>query len=180
MPTLKDFVSALQAGWFPSLAAFVGCIIIVLGDYYRLPYLSSTPPWLLTTAVFVGVFSFSVLAANLAYLPVVVWRAVKKSKAKKRFKESVERAVWDAPFEEREILAYLVSSGRRAFNAEYNDRRLSPLVAKGMLKKLGGTHSVLEWPYIVQTDVWQLLLENKEHFHFPNAHERSDPFHWMA
>ncbi len=38
----QGFVSAMQAGWFPALAAFVGCTIIIARDFYELPYLSAT------------------------------------------------------------------------------------------------------------------------------------------
>jgi hypothetical protein len=132
MPSLKEFVAALQAGW------------------------------LLTTAVLVGVFSFSILLANIAYAPIVIWEKLKKRRARKTFKESIQQEILTAPPEEIEILAYLVTTGRRAFSAGFNDKRVSPLVSKGMIVKLGGAHSMLEWPYIVHKDVWQLLLENKE------------------
>lgn len=178
MPSLKEFIAALQAGWFPALAALVGCAIVIAGDWYQVPYLSSTPPFLLTTAVIVGVFSFSILVANIVYAPIAVWNAIKRARARKRFKAAVEAEVSAAPPEEMMILAYLVTTGRKAFAAEFNNRRLAPLVAKGMILKLGGTNSVLEWPYIVQEDVWEFLLEHKEELHVPNADSMPDIFHW--
>ncbi len=72
MPSLKEFVAALQAGWFPALAALIGCFLVIGGDWFGLPYLTETPGWLLTTAVIVGLFSLSVLLANVAYLRIVL------------------------------------------------------------------------------------------------------------
>ncbi|MDD8024510.1 MAG: hypothetical protein PHX82_15535 [Paracoccaceae bacterium] len=180
MPSLKDFVAALQAGWFPALAALVGCAIVIAGDWYQVPYLSSTPPFLLTAAVIVGVFAFSILAANIVYAPIAVWRSIKRARARKNFKERIEAEVFSSPPEEMAILAYLVTTGRKAFAAEFNDRRLAPLVAKGIVVKLGGTHSVLEWPYMVQEDVWQLLLMRKDELRVPNAANMPDIFHWRS
>lgn len=102
MPSLKDFVSALQAGWFPALAALVGCSIIIAGDIYKLPYLSATPDFVLTSAVVASVFSFSILVANVAYIPVAyipvkVWVLLKKRKAQKARRERLIRNVEEAP-----------------------------------------------------------------------------------
>lgn len=178
MPSLKDFVAALQAGWFPALAALVGCAIVIAGDWYQVPYLSSTPPFLLTAAVIVGVFAFSVLAANIVYAPIAVWRSMKRARAKKTFKEKIEAEVFSSPPEELAILAYLVTTGRKAFAAEFNNRRLAPLVAKGLVIRQGGTHSILEWPFMVQEDVWQILLMHKGELHVSNAANIPDIFHW--
>jgi len=178
MPSLKDFVEALQAGWFPALAALVGCAIVITGDWLKLPYLDSTPEWLLTTAVVVGVFAFSVLAANIAYLPVLLFKRLERARRREKFLDTVRATVRDAPADEITLLAYLVTTGRKAFAAEFNDRRLAPLVSKGIIKRLGGTHSMLEWPFMVQDDAWQYLLENKEQLTLHDADQMPDPFHW--
>lgn len=178
MPSLKEFVAALQAGWFPALASLVGCVIVVMGDWFQLPYLSSSPAWLLTTAVIVGVFSFSILVANLAYAPVAAWKFFSRRRAAKKYREKLIAKIMEAPDGERAILAYLITTDRQAFSAEFNNPKLSPLVSKGILRKQGGAHSVLEWPYIVQEDVWKYLLEEREAFFFEGANEIADPFHW--
>ncbi len=180
MPTLKEFVEALQAGWFPALAALVGCAIVVLGDWYSFPYISESPDWLLTTVVVVGVFSFSILVANAAYLPVLLWNANTRARDRAKFRQMVRQEVENAPPEERAILAYLVTSGRRAFAAEFDDRRLAPLVSKGILRKLGGTNSVLQWPYVVQDDVWEYLQEHRDQYIFKDASTVGDPFDWRT
>lgn len=179
MPSLKEFVAALQAGWFPALAAFVGCSIIVLGDYFKVPYLDSSPSFLLVASVSVGVFSFSVLVANIAYVPIIVWKAIQNREKKKRLRKHFADEIEAAPNDEKAILAYLVTSGRNAFSAKYNDPRLSPLVSKGFLIKMGGTNSVLEWPYIVRREVWDYLLENQEHYRAKLPESGHDPFHWL-
>jgi len=178
MPSLKDFVAALQAGWFPALAAFVGCSIVILGDYFKLPYLGKSPDFLLTVAVMVGVFSFSVLVANVVYLPISIWKRWEKRKKREAFRRKLIREVEAAPASEQAILAYLVTSGRKAFTAEFNDQRLLPLVSKGVLVKLGGSHSMLGWPYMVRWEVWEYLIENKELYRMDIPDDACDPFHW--
>lgn len=180
MPSLRDFVAALQAGWFPALAALVGCTIFIMGDYLKVPYLDQTPTLILTSAVVIGVFAFSVLAANVAYIPAAIWKALQRRKARSRFMEKLRLEVISSPAEETAILAYLVTSGRKAFAAEFGDRRLAPLVSKGILVKAGGTHNVLEWPYIVQEDVWSFLMENREQFLIDIPHDLNDPFDWRT
>ncbi len=176
MPSLKDFVAALQAGWLPAVAALVGSLLVLAGDQYDLPYLENAPKWLTTTAAYTGVFAFSILLANIANLPVLLWNEFQKRRRRKLYLESVWRTVQEVPPQEQTILAYLFSSKRRAFVAEFNDSRLAPMVSKGMIKKLSGSHSILEWPYVVDSDVWEYLLENKEHFIINNVNEMQDPF----
>lgn len=178
MPSLKDFVAALQAGWFPALAALIGCSFVVFGDAFQVRYLDASPPWLLTAAVVVGVFALSILLANLAYAPVALWRRYKRNAWRLERTERIIAEVNAAPVEEISVLAYLITMGRQAFSAEFNDRRLAPLVSKGIIVKLGGTHSMLEWPYIVDDDVWRYLLENRDSLHMPEAKTMLDPFHW--
>jgi hypothetical protein len=180
MPSLKDFIAALQAGWFPALAALVGCSIIVAGDYFKIPYLDSSPDLLLTIAVVIGVFSFSILVANIVYLPITTWKAIKRRKSRKEFRKKLIREIEAAPDSEQAILAYLVTSGRKAFAAEFNNQKLSPLVSKGLLVKLGGTNSALEWPYIVRQEVWEYLIENQESYRIDIPDDAQDPFHWRS
>ena len=180
MPNLKDFIAALQIGWFPALVALVGCSIVVAGDWFQLPYLSTAPEWLVTTAVTIGVFAFSILAANLAYAPVWIFRNYRRKKFHNKIKEKMLQEISTAPPEEIAILAYLVTMGRKAFCAEYTDRRLAPLVSKGIIRKLGGTHSTLEWPYIVNEDAWQFLLQNREQLYLQDASTMLDIFHYRS
>jgi hypothetical protein len=130
--------------------------------------------------VVVGIFSFSVLAANAVYLPVSLWKAYQRKQARAKLREMIRRELDSAPKEELAVLSYLLSSGRRAFAAEFNDRRLVPLVSKGILTRMGGTHSMLEWPYVVQEDVWEYLQENRARFFVPELADKKDPFNWRS
>ena len=179
MPSIKEFVEALQAGWFPALVALIGCSVVVAGNWYAVPYLSSAPGWLITTAVIVGVFAFSILAANVVYLPILAFKLLQRRSAGKAWKRKIRDLVEDSPYDERAILAYLVTTGRKAFAAKLDDRRLVPLVAKGLINRLGGQNSFLEWPFVVQEDVWTYLQEHKERFNFEKASEMPDAFHWL-
>lgn len=178
MPSLKDFVAALQAGWFPALVAFVGCFIIIMGDFLKIPYLASSPNILLTLAVVIGVFSFSILIANVVYLPVLAWQVLQRRNDLKRFRAQIVQEIESAPESEKAILAYLVTTGRKAFVAEFNSKQLSPLVSKGFIIKLGGTNHILEWPHMVQQDVWEYLVKYKESFKAEIKEGSRDPFNW--
>lgn len=179
MPSLKDFVDALQAGWFPALAAFVGCAIVVLGDYYQLPYLDEIPKFILNVAVIVGVFSFSILSANVARVPVAIWKLIRNRRYARMFKEKIISEIQAVPKSEEVILSYLATSGRKAFVAKFDDSRLAPLVAKGILIRLGGTNNILEWPYVVDEDAWNYLLTNRHKYTCEIRHGERDPLHWQ-
>ena len=155
-----------------------GCSIVVAGNWYKVPYVSDFPYWVVTTAAAIGIFAFSILVANIAYLPIIVWSKLARSRARKQFRDSVRNEVELASNEERAILAYLISTGRKAFAAEFTDRRLVPLVSKGLIKKLGGANSLLEWPYVVQEDVWEYLQQNRDRYFDERFAKENDPFNW--
>ena len=180
MPSLKDFIEALQAGWFVALTVFVGSSIILAGDYWSLPYLNEIPGWLITSAVVAEVFSFSVLVANIAYIPVKCWQWLRQRKARKDLKAKILSLIEQAPSDEFSMLLYLVKSGRQAFNAKLDDRRLSPLVSKGLIIKLPGSHSILEWPYIVRQEAWDIMLGHRDKIDMEMPPDGYDPFHWTA
>lgn len=144
-----------------------------------MPYLTDAPSWLITTAAIVGVFAFSILVANIVRAPMIAFQSFRRWRANKAWKLKVAALVEEAPYAERAILAYLVSAGRQAFPAKIDDRRLVPLLAKGIIVQLAGRHSMLDWPHMVQQEVWTYLVENRERFVFENATEVSDPFHWL-
>jgi Super-infection exclusion protein B len=179
LPSLKEFVEALQAGWFPALVAVLGCSLVLAGNWYDAPYLANMPSWLTTTVVIVGLFATSILLANLLYAPVALFNAARRWRVRKAWRSKIGKLVDEAPEGERAILAYLVTTGRRAFAAKLDNRALVPLLAKGIIQRVGGHHSVLEWPHIVQDDVWSYLSENKDRFVFEKANEIPDPFHWL-
>ena len=101
---LRDFLEALQAGWFPALAALIGCSIVVAGDWFSIPYLGEAPDWLTVTAAYVGVFSLSILLANIVYLPVRIWRKMKARQAQEKFRSMVREEVQNAPPQEIAVL----------------------------------------------------------------------------
>jgi len=143
-----------------------------------MPYLSDAPGWLNTTAVYVGLFALSILAANLLYAPIVGIKAYKRWRARKAWNSQIRDIVEEAPFDERAMLANLVTTGRKAFAAKMDDRRFVPLLAKGIIRRVDGQHSVLGWPHIVQDDVWTYLCANKNRFVFEKAGEVPDPLYW--
>lgn len=53
--------------------------------------------------------------------------------------------------------------------ANFNEPRLLPLVAKGYLDRMAGTHSILEWPFRIPDHVWEELMRQwkEEPFEVP-------------
>jgi hypothetical protein len=178
MPSLKDFIAALQSGWFPALACIIGCTIIIAGDYYQIKYLDSVPEWIILTATLLWVFSFAILVANIAYIPVHLWKGMKRNKAKFEQSVSLINSVISAPPEERAVLAYLATTGRKAFIASLDDTKIIPLISKGLVRRDTGYHSVLEWPHIVDDTVWEYITSDKNNFYLSNAHNIPNPFSW--
>lgn len=176
MPNLKEFVEALKAGWLPALAAAIGCGLILLGDWYQLPYLSSAPPFVTTTAAYIGVFALSVLLANSVRLPIHLYKWIERYLRRRKTKKKIITTVEELPEPELWILAYLISSKRKAFGANLLDKRLVPLIARGLIIRKNGQYNVLNWPHVVQNDVWNYLIENKEYYFVPDAELLPDPF----
>ncbi len=128
-------------------------------------------------AVVVGVVSFSILVVNIVYVPISVWNEIKLRKRRRKLQEQIAREVEASPETEKAILAYLITSGRRTFSANFNDQGLSPLVSKGFLVKRDGFNDMRAWPYIVPQEVWDYLDKNKESYHFEISDDGHDPFH---
>lgn len=177
MPSLKDFVAALQAGWFPALAALVGCSIIIAGDYFQVPYLDVTPSYLITTAVVIGVFSFGILVANIVYLPVLGWRRIQLYRDGVRRRDNLIQRVKDAPQPEINMLGYLVSSNRRAFQTYTRHPVIGPMIAKELIHPLG-TGSALQLDYIVNESVWEYLVANRDLYFMDLSEVPGDPLSW--
>ena len=174
MPSLKDFIAALQATWSAALVALIGCSIVVAGNWYKVPFFTDAPTSLTTTAAIVGSFAFSILAVNLVYSASLAYRGWWTGRVRKG---QIREAVESCPDGEKEILAYLVTSGRQAFAAKWNDRRLIPLVTKGIVQRLDGNNDLLAWPFLVRKDVWSYLQENRHNFVCEDADIVPDPFH---
>lgn len=177
MPSLGDFIAALKAGWYVSLVSFVGCSIILLGAHYQLQYLNSIPAIILSIIAIVGVFSFIILVADILFL---IWKALQRIRTREKFRLNLIEEVNAAPDEEKAVLAYLVTSGRKAFAAHIDDSRLAPLVSKGLIIKISGNNQIMSWPYKVRQEVWNYLIEHREHFYIDIPNDASDPFHWKS
>ncbi len=162
MPSIKDFIHALEAGWFTASISLIGCCIVIFGDYYAVPYLSSTPVWFLNLAVIVGVFSFAIIMANFLYFPIFIFKAVRKRFAKAKAVRRAYQEVEAATPDEKEVLRYLIATGQRAFVANYGNSRLITLVAKGLIQVAPGQHSIMEFPHVVQPYVWAYLEKNRD------------------
>lgn len=159
MPTLKDLVEALSASWPVALAALLGTGGILLGEALGLRYLRTLPEWALGATFVAMVFAAAVLAVS-ALRGVITGVSAMSGRRKRTLAVAAHVArLDDLPQAEKEVLAYLTLKGTQVFLAQHGHHRLEPLVAKGYVKMLGGTHSILQWPYKIPDHIWAELPE---------------------
>lgn len=161
MPSLKDFTDAMSATWPVALATFIGSSAILLGEAVDIRYLQTLPDWFLGTAFLVAVFSGSIVVVaivrglfELARRPFQ-YRRIQQAKVK-----HIDRLM-GLPDEEKHILAWAVTNGTQVFLAPFNHERLEPLLAKGYVQTVGGTHSIIAWPYSIPDHIWDYLYVHR-------------------
>ncbi|MGH2340074.1 hypothetical protein ACRC7T_01155 [Segnochrobactraceae bacterium EtOH-i3] len=178
MTSIKDILSALELKWPIALACLIGSTIIIGCHYYKIPYIKDFPLILIYICIILAIYTFSNLAVKILCIPAYIYRKYRLRRVKKKFLSHLEENVFNCSTEEIAVLEYLITTNRKAFTAIFGDRRLTPLVSKGFIIREGGRHPMLEWPYIVQDDVWDYLYKNKDKFHMQGASTMLDPFHW--
>lgn len=177
MPSLKDFIEAMNASWPVALTIFAACCGLLISDTFQLRYLAGLPSWVLSATFVIAVFSGSVIIVRALQGIISLITAPLRAR---RFDSAVKahlKRLEEMPPEEGAILAWAVANKKQVFVAGINEPRLAPLVAKGFLERLAGTHSMLEWPYRIPDHVWDELMRqwNEDPFEFnaPNPFIRS-------
>ena len=147
----------MEASWPVALAACSGASAILVGDAYGVRYLLDLPPWLFSTAFLIAVFSGAIVVVAIiqwclrALHKFVRWRGHQKQIAAHLGRL---RAL---PENEIEVLFWAAQHGRQVFLTNLNHPRVEPLLAKGYLQLVAGTHDVLDWPYKIPDHVWDFL-----------------------
>ena len=102
-----------------------------------------------------------------------------KKREEKECKQKVIDYFESAPQDEIEILSYCITSGRRVFVAERDNKRLITLSSQGIIIDApnGKDHKFLYWPFQIHDDYWKYLIANKDKYIYEDANEISNPFH---
>ncbi len=154
MPSIKDFIDAMNASWPVALAVLLACVALLLGDYADLKYLHGLPPWAMGAVFVMGVFAGSVVIVRIVQLVVAaILKPFKREKRRRAIQAHLAK-LDEINAGEAYILVWAAQQNRQAFVARFDDARLTPLVAKGFVERMGGSHSILEWPYRIPDHIW--------------------------
>lgn len=157
MPSLKDFMEAMQAGWPVALTITIAAGAIISADMYKLEYVTTLPRWALGIAFVVGICSAAVLCVAmlrgiLRALHRVYWwiRSIGST-------QRIAARLHELPHDEIHVLVWAKSQGKQVFTASIIEQKLVALTAKGLVVRHGGRHSAAEWPYSIPQNVWDAI-----------------------
>jgi hypothetical protein len=176
MPSLKDFIEAMNASWPVALTVLAACCGLLISDALGLSYLAGLPLWVLSTTFIIAVFAAAVVVVRILQGLI---SAVTAPLRNRRWNAAVQahlKRMAELPPEEGAILAWAVANKRQVFIANLNEPLLAPLVAKGFIERVSGHHSILEWPYRIPDHIWDELMRQwkKDPFeaNYPNPFVR--------
>ena len=158
LPTVKDLIDLLRAGWPVSLAVAFASVGVLTADHYQMSYLSLLPAWL-PGAGFVGFIA----SASLLLVALVqgVGRMMAAPFARKRRLQNQERHVEglnDISDPEKWLLAWAVANNTQVFAGDYFNEQVKALLARGYLSlAFGGAHYPSETPLRVPDHIWAVL-----------------------
>jgi hypothetical protein len=176
MPSLKDFVDAMNASWPVALTIFMACAGILISDYAEFRYIAGLPPWVPSAAFIAAIFSGSVVIVRLLQATISAIEAPFRRRKWQATLQSHLAKLDELPQNEAAVLVWAIASRNQVIVANFNEPRLLPLVAKGYLDRLGGTHSILEWPFRIPDHVWDELMRQWKEEPFEVPQDMQNPF----
>lgn len=168
-------MDALQSNWHTAVIALIGCLIILAGNTYQIPYLSNQPSWLLTAAAYIATFSTAILLSSIIRLPIIGWQAFIRMRQRAARRAEIESLFSSSPIEEKALLAYLYSTGQKHFTAELNHVKIVPIASKGFIKPVPGYNDIINFPYRVSDDIWNIMEENHHEFYSEELRTSPNP-----
>lgn len=157
MPSIKDFIEAMQTTWPVALGIFLGSAAILGADALGVSYVSGLPQWVLGTAFIVSALSASILIVavirGLVDLIAGPFRRRRMRERQKRHIDDIEKL----PRDEQYVLFWAASNNTQVFLAEFNNRLLLPLISKQYIIVHTGTHHIHEWPHHIPDYIWDYL-----------------------
>lgn len=162
MPSLKEFIDAMDTSWPVALTIFFAASALLYADHSGIRYVQGLPTWFVGAVFVAAVLSGSVVASAavrklfaLAMRPFVTRR---RRIAQVKHVEGLS----GLPNNEIAILIWAAAQNTQVFLAPLNHKFLEPLVAKGYVVILPGMHTVHEWPHSIPDHIWQDLRSNPE------------------
>lgn len=152
---IKDFIEAMNASWPVALAVLLGAFGLLASESYGYDYLADLPKWGRGVIFSVGVFSGAVVAVRvLQWIGYVVTLPRRRWLRKKRISRDLQLLA-ELPNQEQFILYWAAQNNLQVFHCQLHNPATEALVAKGLVIMIGGSHSMLEWPYSIVDHVWQ-------------------------
>lgn len=177
MPSVRDIIDALNSSWPVVLAVFVASIALLICDAYEVEYLKGLPASTTSIAFVVAITSSALLVARVAQALIAGLRRIGSARVRSERQLEHARKLWELPDGEKYLLCWAVANRQQVFLANFTEPRLQPLVAKGYLHRLPGSHSMLEWPFKIPEHIWAELMRdwqaNPYQINHPYPFERS-------
>lgn len=177
MPSVRDIIDALNSSWPVAVAALVASVALLICDFYGVEYMKGLPSSTVSVAFVVAVASSAMLVARAAQALIAGIRSIGSARARSEQFSEHARKLWELPDGERYLLCWAIANKQQVFLASFTEARLQPLVAKGYVHRLPGSHSLLEWPYRIPEHIWGELMRdwqaNPYQINHPNPFERS-------
>lgn len=159
LPSLKDILEAVSVPWPVALTIMVASIAILIGDHFRLLYLSGLPQWIPGTAFLTLVLSFSILTTHVVRAVFdLISEPYRKKRTEKWRKEHIA-GLDDLSDNEAYLLAWAVANRTRIFSGPYFNPHTQALKAKGYLIIPGGNHHTSQMPFEIPEYIWKALKE---------------------
>lgn len=174
-PSLREFMDAVSARWPTALTVLLGSSGVLYTAANGYQYVSDLPSAVLTTCFILAIFagaslaSTSIEATFSALKRVIGWMRSNSVKTERL------AMLLDLPFDEHLVMSMLFTNKKQAFHARVDEPSLIGLIQRGLIIKQNGTHSMLEWPYLIPQFVWNAMAENRDMFTVPEEHQRN-PF----
>lgn len=177
MPTLKDIREFLEMGWFPAVVGLIAYAIVLAADYFKVPYLSGLPTFVLNVAAVGVVVCFSIVSANLIRLPIAGFNWFRRKLLIKRNRELIKKALAEVNDAEGYALAYLITTNQRVFSAPFDDPLCNALRYKRLIIMQSGAHMAHEWPFAVSNAAWEQMQSDLKKWLITDQHgELPNPF----
>lgn len=151
---LSDVFAALEIPWPVSLGAagVSGAFLYLLDNNSH--YVQGVPDWAYPAATIVFLTGTVV---TIVHLLRILISANNRRRWRRQREHQIFRELETLTPQEIEIMQQLYRSGRRSFNARLIEERIATLCSKGLIEKMSGAYSVLDWPHVIPHDVWEAM-----------------------
>jgi hypothetical protein len=152
LPGLKDVLGAFATSWQVAAGIALSGSALLYGKFSGYPFAVDLPDWF---ATIVFVFVVAAYAIWLIRILQGVSSLIHQWIDGVRYKRAIRRELDTLSDEEREVLAHFVKQKQNAFRARLIEEKIATLVGRGLVERIAGQHSRLDWPYRIPNSVWK-------------------------